>query len=161
VADRKSVVYRDKSKVDLYVPDGIIAHLTRECGGNVQDRHVVDVTCGSFERETEGPAAQRTLWICTLIRISFKLFAKRKKIFRTRGTIGCAPPLSDQRISLLLDLSDRSGLLPPQRYAADSRGREFLPSSAYRVPGPCFVGVCEGCCHPFNAATDKMMDVQE
>jgi hypothetical protein len=34
------------------VPDGIIAHLTRECGGNVHDRHVVDVTCASFEKET-------------------------------------------------------------------------------------------------------------
>jgi hypothetical protein len=40
---------------DMYdVPDGIIAHLTRECGGNVHDRHVVDVTCGSFEKEIEG-----------------------------------------------------------------------------------------------------------
>jgi hypothetical protein len=36
------------------VPDGIIAHLTRECGGNVHERHVVDVTCGSFEKEPEG-----------------------------------------------------------------------------------------------------------
>jgi hypothetical protein len=36
------------------VPDGIIAHLTRECGGNMRDRHVVDVTCGSFEKETCG-----------------------------------------------------------------------------------------------------------
>jgi hypothetical protein len=36
------------------IPDGIIAHLTRECGGNVHDCHVVEVTCGSFEKETEG-----------------------------------------------------------------------------------------------------------
>jgi hypothetical protein len=36
------------------VPDGIIAHLTSECGGNVHDRHVVDVTSGSFEKETNG-----------------------------------------------------------------------------------------------------------
>jgi hypothetical protein len=36
------------------IPDGIIAHLTRECGGNVHDGHVVDVTCGSFEKEIEG-----------------------------------------------------------------------------------------------------------
>jgi hypothetical protein len=35
------------------IPDGIIAHLTRKCGGNVHDRHVVDVTCGSFEKETQ------------------------------------------------------------------------------------------------------------
>jgi hypothetical protein len=34
------------------IPDGIIAHLTRECGGNVHDRHVVEVTCGSFAKET-------------------------------------------------------------------------------------------------------------
>jgi hypothetical protein len=36
------------------VPDRIIAHWTRECGGNVHDRHVVEVTCGSFEKETQG-----------------------------------------------------------------------------------------------------------
>jgi hypothetical protein len=36
------------------VPDGLIAHLTRECGGNVHDCKVVDVTCGSFEKETLG-----------------------------------------------------------------------------------------------------------
>jgi hypothetical protein len=30
--------------VEIDVPDGIIAHLTRECSGNVQDRHVVEVT---------------------------------------------------------------------------------------------------------------------
>jgi hypothetical protein len=32
------------------VPDGIIAHLARKCSGNVHDGHIVDVTCGSFER---------------------------------------------------------------------------------------------------------------
>jgi hypothetical protein len=35
------------------VPDGIIAHLAKECGGNVPDRKVVTVTAGSFERITE------------------------------------------------------------------------------------------------------------
>jgi predicted RNase H-like nuclease (RuvC/YqgF family) len=48
------VIYPEKRKVEIDVPDGIIAHLTRECGGNVHDRHVVDVTCGSFEKETKG-----------------------------------------------------------------------------------------------------------
>jgi hypothetical protein len=37
------------------IPDGIIAHLTRECGGNVHDHDVVDITCGSFEEETQSP----------------------------------------------------------------------------------------------------------
>jgi hypothetical protein len=32
---------------ELDVPDGIIAHLTRECGGNVHDRAVVEVTSSS------------------------------------------------------------------------------------------------------------------
>jgi hypothetical protein len=36
------------------IPGGIIAHLTRECGGNVHDRNVITVTSGSFERETQG-----------------------------------------------------------------------------------------------------------
>jgi hypothetical protein len=39
-------------KID--VPDGIIAHLTRECGGNVHESHVVDITSGSFKKETQG-----------------------------------------------------------------------------------------------------------
>jgi hypothetical protein len=38
----------------LDVPDGIIAHLTTEYKGNVRDRHVIDVTSGSFEKETRG-----------------------------------------------------------------------------------------------------------
>jgi hypothetical protein len=40
--------------VEIDVPDGIIAHLTRECSGNVHDRNVVEVTSGSFEKETYG-----------------------------------------------------------------------------------------------------------
>jgi hypothetical protein len=40
--------------VEIGIPDGIIAHLTRECGGNVHDRHIVNVTSGSFEKETVG-----------------------------------------------------------------------------------------------------------
>jgi hypothetical protein len=36
------------------VPDGIVAHLTRECGGNMHDHQVVKVTSGSFEKETHG-----------------------------------------------------------------------------------------------------------
>jgi hypothetical protein len=35
------------------VPDGIIAHLTRECGRNVHDCKVVAVTAGSFQRTAE------------------------------------------------------------------------------------------------------------
>jgi hypothetical protein len=41
-------------EVEIDVPDGIIAHLTGECGGNVHDRHVVEITSGSFEKETHG-----------------------------------------------------------------------------------------------------------
>jgi hypothetical protein len=43
-----------ETKITSDIPDGIIAHLTRDCGGNVHDRHVVEVTCGSFEKETHG-----------------------------------------------------------------------------------------------------------
>jgi hypothetical protein len=35
------------------VPDGIIAHLTKECGGNVHG-HLVDITSGSFKKEIHG-----------------------------------------------------------------------------------------------------------
>jgi hypothetical protein len=46
-----------RAEVEIDVPDGIIEHLTRECGGNVDDRHIVKVTSGSFEKETEGASA--------------------------------------------------------------------------------------------------------
>jgi hypothetical protein len=35
------------------IPDAIIAHLTKECGGNVHTCHVVDVTSGSYEKVTQ------------------------------------------------------------------------------------------------------------
>jgi hypothetical protein len=40
------------------IPDGIIAHLARECSRNVHDRHVVDVTSSSSEKETHGTNPQ-------------------------------------------------------------------------------------------------------
>jgi hypothetical protein len=43
-----------KAKKAYDIADGIIAHLTRECGGNLHDRHVVDVMSGSFEKEIFG-----------------------------------------------------------------------------------------------------------
>jgi hypothetical protein len=43
-----------KKGKDFNVPEGIIAHLTRECGGNVHDHHVADITSGSFEKEIYG-----------------------------------------------------------------------------------------------------------
>jgi hypothetical protein len=49
-----SLVYSDKRKIELGVPNGIVAHLMRECGGNVHDGQAVDVTSGSFEKETFG-----------------------------------------------------------------------------------------------------------
>jgi hypothetical protein len=39
---------------EIVIPDGIIAHLTRECGGNVHDHHIIDITSGSFEKESRG-----------------------------------------------------------------------------------------------------------
>jgi hypothetical protein len=41
-------------EVEFEMPDGIIAHVTRQCGGNVHDHHVVEVTSGSFEHEAQG-----------------------------------------------------------------------------------------------------------
>jgi hypothetical protein len=43
-----------KETDEMYdIPDGIIAHLTKECGGNVYDVHIVNVTPASFEKETQ------------------------------------------------------------------------------------------------------------
>jgi hypothetical protein len=48
--------YSDGSQTDetCDIPEGIIAHLTRECGGNVHDHHIIEVTSGSFEKQTYG-----------------------------------------------------------------------------------------------------------
>jgi hypothetical protein len=93
---------RGRVGITINLPDGIIAHLTRECGGDMHDCHVVDITCGSFDKETCGPIhtrghvitriglLQRMLLIWKLIHISCHLFAPIGKIFRTRGIIGCA-----------------------------------------------------------------------
>jgi hypothetical protein len=43
-----------KGRYVFDVPDGIIARLTRECGGNVHCRRVVEITCGPFGKVTEG-----------------------------------------------------------------------------------------------------------
>jgi hypothetical protein len=43
----------------LNVPNGIIGHLTRGCGGNVHDRNVVAVISGSFEKMTRPPSDDR------------------------------------------------------------------------------------------------------
>jgi hypothetical protein len=43
-------------EVEIDVPDGIIAHLTRECGGNVHDRNVVVVTSSTQYTSGTWPA---------------------------------------------------------------------------------------------------------
>jgi sulfur relay (sulfurtransferase) DsrC/TusE family protein len=40
-----------KKRGQFDVLDGMIAHLTRECGGNVHDHHIFDVMSRSFEKE--------------------------------------------------------------------------------------------------------------
>jgi hypothetical protein len=49
-------------QVEIDVRDGIIAHLTRECGRNVHDHHIVDVACESFERDTKGANPQSGIY---------------------------------------------------------------------------------------------------
>jgi hypothetical protein len=51
---KKGKIQVSRQEVEIDVPDGIIAHRTRECGGNVHDHSVVNVTSGSFEKETCG-----------------------------------------------------------------------------------------------------------
>jgi hypothetical protein len=41
---KKKMVRIQRNEVEIDVPDGIIAHLTRQCGGNVHDRGVIEVT---------------------------------------------------------------------------------------------------------------------
>jgi hypothetical protein len=85
-------------QITIDMPDGIITHLTRECGKNVHGRHIVEVTSGSFEEETvdANPHSGHLRIIPTvlqrmlLIQLSHYLIARRKKMFRTRGAIGCA-----------------------------------------------------------------------
>jgi hypothetical protein len=67
-----------KKGAQFDMPDGIIAHLTRECGGNVHDRHVVDVTGWSFKKETNsGGDAMKN--IANMTDGSFLMSVYRKK----------------------------------------------------------------------------------
>jgi hypothetical protein len=43
-----------RREVEMVVPDGIVAYLTRKCGGNVHDCHIVDVMSILSEKETIG-----------------------------------------------------------------------------------------------------------
>jgi hypothetical protein len=52
-------VDEERSRFDI--PDGIIAHLTRECGGNVYDCQVIKIMSGSLENETYGPPTLRRI----------------------------------------------------------------------------------------------------
>jgi hypothetical protein len=55
VKKRKLRLGGGKETDEMYdIPDGIIAHLTRECRGHVHDRNVLEVTSGSFEKESNG-----------------------------------------------------------------------------------------------------------
>jgi hypothetical protein len=75
------------------VPNGIIARLTREFGGNVHDQPVVDVTSGSFEKETQR-ASNIAMNAADLesARFSFQPITATKKISGTCGTVGCVRP---------------------------------------------------------------------
>jgi hypothetical protein len=55
------------NQVEIDVLDGIIAHLTRECSGYVHNQQVVEVTPGSFEKETEGVDPR---WVRTIVDMS-------------------------------------------------------------------------------------------
>jgi hypothetical protein len=44
----------EEEEEEIDVPDGIIAHLTRKCGGNVHKHEIVRVTSGSFAKEIRG-----------------------------------------------------------------------------------------------------------
>jgi hypothetical protein len=84
------------------MPDGIIAHLTRECGGNVHTPTSSMSRVGRSRRRLAGPihtqgyritilvGLRRVLLIWRLVHVSVQLFAHRTKISLTRRTIGCA-----------------------------------------------------------------------
>jgi serine/threonine protein kinase len=88
--------------VKYNVPNGIIGHDVRECGGDVHGRHVVDFAPGSFQKETEGANPHSghmitkigrllgMLQIWKLVHVLIQLVTTVQKVFRTRGTIGCA-----------------------------------------------------------------------
>jgi hypothetical protein len=79
------------------VPDGIIAHLTRECGWNVHERQVVKVMSGSFGRESRSTAG--ALQNIVEMEAGSELcstFRSRNENFLAERTIGCAI-ISDER----------------------------------------------------------------
>jgi hypothetical protein len=89
-------------EMKIHVPDGIIAHLTIECGGNVHERQVVDIRSGSFEKETQGAnlhsgASDNDPIYVAMNAADFEAvswfhsaYRSPQKMCRRRGTIGCA-----------------------------------------------------------------------
>jgi hypothetical protein len=51
---------------EIEVPDGIIAYLTRECGGNVHDKEVVEITSSTPFSEDPSDAARNVADLQTL-----------------------------------------------------------------------------------------------
>jgi hypothetical protein len=52
-----------QTKEGYDIPEGIIAHLMGECGGNVHAHPVVEVTCGSFKKETIGVSPRSEVYL--------------------------------------------------------------------------------------------------
>jgi hypothetical protein len=65
---------------------GIIAHLTSECRGNLHDRHVVEVTSGSFEMTTvQGPKLAKNVADMSGSYMSSASRKKEDEILHTRN----------------------------------------------------------------------------
>jgi hypothetical protein len=97
-----NVVFTDKRLVEMDMLDGTITHLMREGCGNLHDRPSSESRVGRSRRRLLGPIhtrghiitflimLQRMELIWKPIHFSLQLIATRKKVFRTRETIGCA-----------------------------------------------------------------------
>jgi hypothetical protein len=62
---------------EFEVPDAIIGHLTRVCGGNVHQFNIVDVTSGWFEKTGSGPQSGALKQIADLAAESYFYSAYR------------------------------------------------------------------------------------
>jgi hypothetical protein len=72
--------------------DGIITHLTRECGRDVHDCHAVDVSSGSFEKETHRANPRNPAKKATDLKANSRFIAayREKKEYITHARNSCA-----------------------------------------------------------------------
>jgi hypothetical protein len=106
--------FRDgRQTSEMYdIPDGIIVHLTMECGGTVTDRYVVDRTSGAWKSELGVELASE--WRRANAAELRLRIAVRELDHRSLSDATELQPQSQEALSRLSDFSELTAVLGPR-----------------------------------------------